>query len=217
VRLASLLVALILASGAAQSLAAQTEGVQLDLVLPSPQVLGGEGPSIVTSNLLAAQNTRELLRNGFPTELRFRAELWRKSRWFDEQAGVTEWRFLVRYEPSSQLYSVVRQRGRNEVEDFGGFASLTSAELQIDRPYKIPVTPGRPGRYYYNLSLEIQTLTVSDLDALQRWLKGEAQPAVQGRNNPLTAIKNGVETLLSRVLGGENRRYVQRTGVFTVQ
>lgn len=213
----TLAVALVLAGVVGAPLAAQSDGVLLDFILPSPQTVGGEGPSVITANLLAAQNTRELLRNGFPAALRFRAELWRKSRWFDEQAGLTEWNVLVQYEPASQLYKVVRQRGRNELEDFGGFATLASAEAQINRPYRIPLTPERPGRYYYNLSLEIQTLTVSDLDALQRWLRGEAEPAVRGRGNPLSALRSGVETLLSRVLGGENRRYVQRTAVFTAR
>jgi len=195
---------------------AQDSRVKLDIVLPSQPSLGGEGPSVVAVNLLADGRTRELLRNGFPTALHFRAELWKKSRWFDDPAGTTEWNVLVQYEPASQLYRVVRQHGNSQLEDFGGFASLATAEAQIDRAYRIGLRPGKSGRYYYSLSLEIQTLTVSDLDALQRWLRGEAQPAVRGRQNPFTAIRNGFETLLSRVLGGENRRYEQRSGVFTV-
>jgi hypothetical protein len=142
--------------------------------------------------------------------------LWRKSRWFDDPAGVTEWDVLVQYEPVSQLYRVVRKHGNNQLEDFGGFATLASAEAQIDRAYRIGLRPERVGRYYYILTLQIETLTVSDLDATMRWLRGEARPAVSGQNNPLTAVRNGLGVLLSRVLGGENRKYEQRTGVFSV-
>ena len=200
----------------AAPLLAQDSRVQLELTLPAALVVNGEGPSVTTANLLANAKTRELLRNGFPTALHFRVELWRKSRWFDDPAGVTDWNVLVQYDPASQLYRIVRQHGNNQLEDFGGFASLASAEAQINRAYKIPLRPTRGGRYYYNLSLDIETLRVSDLDALQRWLRGDFQPAVRGRSNPVTAIRRGVETLFSRVLGGEVRRYEQRSGIFRV-
>jgi hypothetical protein len=200
----------------AAPLSAQDSRVQLELILPATLTVDGEGPSVVTANLLANGKTRELLRNGFPTALHFRAELWRKSRWFDDPAGMTEWDVLVQYDPASQLYRVVRQHGNNQLEDFGGFGSLASAEAQINRAYKIPLRPTRAGRYYYNLSLEIETLRVSDLDALQRWLRGEFQPAVRGKRSPVSALRRGVETLFSRVLGGENRQYEQRSGIFEV-
>ena len=200
----------------AAPLPAQDNRVQLELVLPASLAVNGEGPSVMTANVLANPKTRELLRNGFPTALHFRAELWRKSRWFDDPAGMTEWDVLVQYDPASQLYRVVRQHGNSQLEDFGGFASLSSAEAQISRSYRIALHPTRPGRYYYNLSLNIETLRVTDLDALQRWLRGDFQPAVQGRSNPLTAVRRGMETLFSRVLGGESRRYEQRSGIFRV-
>jgi hypothetical protein len=212
VRLTAVLACLL----SAAPLLAQDNRVQLELTLPATLVVNGEGPSVTTSNVLANPKTRELLRNGFPTALHFRAELWRKSRWFDDQAGMTEWQVLVQYDPASELYRVVRQHGNNQLEDFGGFASLASAEAQINRAYKIALRPTRSGRYYYALSLDIETLRVSDLDALQRWLRGDFQPAVRGKSNPLTAVRRGFETLFSRVLGGENRRYDQRSGIFRV-
>jgi hypothetical protein len=212
VRLPAVFTFLVLAA----PLSAQDSRVQLELILPASLAVDGEGPTVQTANLLANAKTRELLRNGFPTALHFRAELWRKSGWFNDPAGTTEWDVLVQYDPASQLYRVVRQHGNNQLEDFGGFGSLASAEAQINRAYKIPLRPTRPGRYYYNLSLDIETLRVSDLDALQRWLRGDFQPAVRGRSNPVTAVRRGVETLFSRVLGGESRRYEQRSEIVRV-
>ena len=41
------------------------------------------------------------------------------------------------------------------------------AEAQFDGPFRARLHPNRSGRYYYNLTVEVQTLTETDLDALQ--------------------------------------------------
>jgi hypothetical protein len=63
--------------------------------------------------------------------------------------------------------------------------------------------------------LDIEALSVSDLDELERWMRGELRPAVRGKRAPLSALRRGVGTLLSRVLGGETRHYEARSGTFT--
>lgn len=200
---------------AAVPLRAQSARVQLDLVVPGGTLAASEGPSIVGANLLSDAKTRELLRNGFPARLHYRAELWRESGWFDDREGVSEWDVLVSYDPASHLFRVVRQHG-NQLEDFGGFATLATAEEQIDRPYKVALRPRHRGRrYYYNLVLNIETLSVSDLDELQRWLHGELQPAVRGRTSPANALTSGVGSLISRILGGERRSFERRSETFT--
>lgn len=189
-------------------------GAQLNIVLPA-QSNPTDGPSITSANLLTDEKTRELLRSGFPARLHYRMELWRKAGWFDDLESATEWDVFVSYDPATQLYTVVRSHGK-DVEDFGGFGTLTSAEVPIGRPYHVLLTGRRrEQRYYYTIALLVQTLDVTDLDELQRWLHGDFQPAVRGRNNPATAIRNGLGTLLSRVLGGESRHYDQRSSSFT--
>jgi hypothetical protein len=59
----------------------------------------------------------------------------------------------------------------------------------------------------------VGALEVSDLDELERWLKGEANPAVRGKRSPASALTRGLRTLASRILGGEVRRLEARTGV----
>ena len=67
---------------------------------------------------------------------------------------------------------------------------------------RVELTPRRRGsRYYYNLTLDVEALSVSDLDQLERWLRGELRPAVRGENSPLTAIGSGALTLVTRILG----------------
>ena len=192
-----------------------TSGVQLDIVVPGGTLAATEAPSIVGRNLLADPKTRELLRNGFPARLHYKVELWRESGWFDDVERSTEWEVLVQYDPAAKVYRAVRRSGK-QLEDFGSFATLTSAEEPINRPYSVQIRPRfRGGRYYYNVTLDISTLDVTDLDELQRWLRGEFQPAVRGKTNPANAIKSGVGTLVSRLLGGERRHYQQRSEKFT--
>lgn len=166
--------------------------------------------------LSSADNSkiRELLKNGFPAALRFRLELWRVGGMFNDIESATPWEMLVRYDPYSQQYLVVRRQGSG-IEDFGGFPTLEAAEAVMAKPFPVRLSPRRSGtRYYYNAVLDIETLSVSDLDELNRWLKGELRPAVRGKRSPLSALQRGVGTLLSRVLGGEKRHYEARSGTF---
>jgi hypothetical protein len=170
--------------------------------------------------LLADAKTRELLRNGFPARIHYRLELWSKGGFGgDDRADFTEWDVLVAYDPTSQLYNVRRHTvvdgGANGVsENFGGFSSLSAAEVQFGRPYRAAIHPNRAGSFYYNLSVDVQTLTVSDLDALEQWLRGSSAPR---RSNVFRGIWSGIGTLVSRILGGDKRKYEQRSDVFEAQ
>ncbi len=126
---------------------------------------------------------------------------------------------LVAYDPTSQLFNVRRHTvvdgGANGVnENFGGFSSLSAAEVQFGRPYRAAIHPNRAGSFYYNLSVDVQTLTVSDLDALEQWLRGSSAPR---RSNVFRGIWSGIGTLVSRILGGDKRKYEQRSDVFEAQ
>lgn len=173
------------------------------------------GASVRAARLLNDANTRALLQNGFPAAMRFRLELWRAGGMFDDLESAVTWEVLVRYDPYSKLYSVYR-RGMRAAEDIGSMSTLELAETEISRPFPVQLRPGRSGmRYYYNVSVDVETLSVSDLDELNRWLRGELQPAVRGKRAPLSALRRGFGTLLSRVLGGDSRHYEARSGTFT--
>ena len=199
----------------AAPLSAQDGGGGIRITVPSTQSRLGALPSVISRNLLGSGDTRELLRSGFPARLHYRLELWRESGWFDDREGTTEWDVFVHYDPASDAYKAVRTHGTKSLENFGEFPTLTSLEEVLSRPYSVALRPQRAGaRYYYSLAIDVEAMSLSDLDELNRWLKGELQPAVQGKNNPAAAIKNGVGTLLTRVLGGEKRRYVRRSETF---
>lgn len=173
------------------------------------------GASVRAARMLDYSKMRELLRNGFPAAMSFRLELWRVGGMFDEIESSALWNVLVRYDPYSQQYLVVRRQGAALQEDFGGFPSLESAEAVLERPFEVALRPRRSGaEYYYNVVVDVESLSVSDLDELQRWLRGELQPAVRGKRAPLSALRRGFGTLLSRVLGGEARHYEARSRTF---
>lgn len=183
----------------------------VDGVLP---IVAEGGPRVATDNILATGDLRALIRSGFPAQLHFRLELWRTGGWFDDLESTMEWDVVVAFDPAAQLYRVRRISG-SQNEDLGAFATLTSVEAVLERPIRAPLVPTRMGRrYYYSLALQVEALSVSDLDQLERWLRGELRPAVSGRNNPVDAVSSGVRTLVTRVLGGERRQYRARSGGF---
>ena len=205
--------AALLLAFAAAPLLAQGGRPRVDVsVAPASALV--EGPSVTSENLLGDARTREHLQNGFPARIHYRLELWKKGGVFDDIAGRTDWDVIVAYDPTSQRYTVIRRSSDDQVrENFGGFQSITSADAQVSQSFKPTLHPSRSGRFYYNLTVEVETLTLSDLNELQQWMRGPSSPS---NANPLTAIRSGVGTLLSRVLGGAAVHYNAQSGVFTI-
>ena len=203
------------AGGAFTPLVAQEGGVRLGVGITAATATK-EGPWITSANLLADSKTRDLLHNGFPARIHYRLELWEKGGFGgDSRTGFTEWDVLVAYDPTSQLFTVYRRTLANGVnENFGGFSTLAAAEAQFGRPYRAAIHPERTGSFYYDLNVDVQTLTVSDLDALEQWLRGSSAPQ---RGGVFRGIWSGIVTLVSRILGGDKRKYEQRSEVFDTQ
>ena len=95
------------------------------------------------------------------------------------------------------------------------FARLEEADATVARPVRAPIQPGRDGRRrYYLARVDVAALSVTDLDEVNRWLRGELQPAVRGERNPGTALTRGIRTVATRLLGGERRSYEARNAGF---
>ncbi len=196
----------------ATPLLAQRPRVQLDVALASASA-PAIGATVSTESLLDDPKTRELLHNGFPARIHYRLELWQIGGVFADRRGLTEWDVLVAFDPAVEMFNAVRRGDDGRLlENYGGFPTLVAAEAAFGRAMRVDLHPERSGRFYYNLVLDVQTLTVSDLDALQQWLRGPEAPS----RNPLKAIRNGIGTLVSRLLGGDKRHYERRSDVFTV-
>jgi hypothetical protein len=157
---------------------------------------------------------RDLLSNGFPARLHYRLERWASGRWFDDLKAAFDWDVILKYDVLGKKYQVVRVVNKN-VESLGEFATVDDAENAAEGPYHPAISlPKKGQRGYYNLLLDVETLSLSDLNEVERWLRGELKPAVSGKKNPGTALGRGIRTLVVRLLGGEKRHYEARTGTF---
>ena len=200
-------VALLLLLGGARPLIAQRRPA-LEIV---PSMSTTVGATVNASNLFADAGIRDLVRSGFPASLHYRLELWRSGGLFDDLEGRNDWDVIVQYDPTAQRYRVVRRQS-GQLEDLGSFATLATAQTVIERPWRSTLAPERGGtRYYYTLAMDIEALSVSDLDQLERWLRGAKS------GTAANAVGSGLRTLMLRMLGGEKRHYTARSAVFSAE
>lgn len=166
-------------------------------------------PEVHAAGLLDDSGLRSALDSGLPLRFRLRVELWRKAL-FDQLSGVHETNVALVLDPLDRDY--VLEDGRRDAR----YGSLSAAQAALERALGAPLRPERPGRYYYLATLKVETLSLSDLDELRRWLRGEARPAVEGRASPTRAVESGLRRVFVRVIGLPSRSYEDRSATFIV-
>ncbi|HZJ00296.1 MAG TPA: hypothetical protein VFD22_06505 [Gemmatimonadaceae bacterium] len=187
---------------------------QVSVVLPEQSLRAAEPPSVRSQSLITDGAMLDLLRNGFPARLHYRIERWSTGGWFDDIAAEKEWDVVVRYDALKNFFQVYRVVSR-QTTLLGSYESIHEAEAALDAPFPAPITPPKKGKKsYYSLTLDIEAISLTELDEVERWLRGELKPAVRGKKNPGTAVGRGVRTVMVRLLGGEKRHYETRTGTF---
>lgn len=167
-------------------------------------------PVVRLDGLLRDRALVDALDSGLPLRFRFRAELWRKDV-FDRLVAVHEESRALLKSPLEVGY--VLEDGRTERP----VARLADAEAALQAAFTPVIHPTTAGRYYYIVRLHVETLSLSDLEELRRWLRGEAQPAVEGRQPVGRAVERGLRRVFVRLLGLPTRRYEERSGSFTVR
>ena len=198
---------------AASPLLAQRDA-RLEIALPGDGARSQQAPVIRSSGVLANRRMRDLLNHGFPARLHYRLELWSASGLFDDLRSQVEWDVIVRYNPLERLYSATRIEGERAAA-LGTFEQLRQVADVVAAPFQPAMRPPtRRQKYYYNVVLDVEMLSVNDLDEVERWLRGELRPAVRGEKSPGTAITRGARILVTRLLGGEQRHYEARSRVF---
>jgi hypothetical protein len=197
-----LLVALLALAGPAR---AQGER---PLTVASAGAAAGWRPAVRAQGLLADRGLRDALASGLPLRIRFRVELWEKSV-FDRLQGTHRAALAVLQDPLDGAYTL--DDGRAEQR----FRSPAAVEAAVEAAFAAPLHPTRRGRFYYIAVLEIETLSLSDLEELQRWLRGEARPAVEGRRSVGRAVESGLRRAVVRVMGLPTRKYEARSATFS--
>lgn len=165
-------------------------------------------PSVQLNGVLQDRALRSALASGLPLRFRFRIELWQKEGVFDRLIGAQEALWSMVQNPLEGDYSL----GNGRVEHRLG--SLEESEAVLQAAFASNLQPRGVGRFYYIATLEIETLSLSDLEELRRWLRGEARPAVEGRTPPGRAVERGLRRVFVRLIGLPTRRWEARTPGF---
>lgn len=188
---------------------------KVEITLPAKERLATDTPQVRASGMVSAKNTAELIRNGFPARLHFVLERWSARSIANEIVASTRWEVIVEYDALKSAYRVVRVTPTRAVV-LGEYKDIKAAEARVAEPYKPDITtPDTGERSYYSVTLDVEAMSMSDLDEVRRWIKGELKPAVKGRRNPGTAVTKGVRRFFVKILGGERLRYQFTTSVFT--
>lgn len=194
---------------------ADAQEPEIEVLLPPAAKRALESPFTRTSGLLRSPPMNDLMRSGFPARIRYKIERWATGGWADDLRATREWNVVVRYDQLAGVFRVVRVF-RGTATELGEAPTIAGADSIVARLTRTPMPPPRRAeRSYYTLSIELEMLSLGDLDELEHWLRGEFRPAVRGERNPGTALTRGIRTLVVRLLGGEKRRYEARSATFT--
>lgn len=190
---------------------AEAQGVEI--LLPAKKALATEAPSIRTTDVVTVKHTAELIRNGFPARLHYKVERWAAGTFVNDVKATAEWEMIVEYDALTTMFRVVVVTDSG-AKLLGAFKTLDEASAKVAEPYRVRISLPRKGqKTYYTVKLDVEAMSLSDLDEVRRWLNGELRPAVRGRKNPGAAVTSGVRTLFVRILGGERVQYEASTGV----
>ena len=161
--------------------------------------------------LLEDPGLLEAVHSGLPLRIRILTELW-KDGFFDDVKGRYEGRASVLFDPLTRRYRVQTGVEEGVVHEVN---TLEEARQALQLTLDIPISPGEDGRYYYEADVEMETLSLSDLEELGRWLKGDLGPVVSGDRPPETAVTKGLRRIMVRALGLPARRDRLRTPTFS--
>jgi hypothetical protein len=201
------------------SLAAQDEGpIRLHVTLTQDSsVRGARAPVVRSENLLGGESRwLDALRSGLPVRLHYRVEVWRsRDGWFDSFSRQIEWDVVVRHEPLLDQYTLLTLVGARRQER--RYATLDALGAALAFAYQVNVRPDDPGGYYYAASLQISTLSDSDLDELERFLAGDLGNGAQGSEGIGDAVGRGATRFLLRLAGLPSLRLEARSERFAVR
>jgi hypothetical protein len=203
-----LLLALVFLSLGVEALGAQEEERLRFSIIPET----GEA-TFEVGTLLEDPQLLEAIHSGLPLRILIKTQLWEDG-FFDDELDRHEWRASIIFDPLTRGYRVQSGRGGGEIREVN---SLNEARLALQQTLSIPLRPGKEGRFYYLADVEIETLSLSDLEELERWLQGELGPAVTGEEEVSGALARGFRRVLVRMLALPTRRFRFRSPSFELR
>ncbi len=192
--------------------------MRLHVTLAQDSSLRGSRAPVVRSENLLTPESRWLLalRSGLPVRLHYRVEVWRsREGWFDNFGRQVEWVIVVRHEPLLDQYTLFTLVGSRRQER--RYATLDALGAALAFAYQINMRPEEEGSYYYAASLQVSTLSDSDLDELERFLAGEVDRPERGAESFGDALGRGTTRFLLRLAGLPSMRLEARSPRFGVR
>jgi hypothetical protein len=186
---------------------------RLSVALSRDSAQGLRPPVVRAEHLLQDGVFEGALRNGFSVRLHFRLELWREASLFDHLQNDAEWDAVVRLDPLTGEFDLIRTGG--DVEHFTAIEAVSRALAKSFTVELLPPATGEATRYYYLATLEVVSLSQSELDEVERWLHGDVSPTISGHGGLSNALAIGARRLLIRLSGLPHRKLEARTGTFT--
>jgi len=184
----------------------------LSITLSRDTAQGLRPPVLRAEHLLEDGVFQGALQNGFSVRFHFRLELWRKATLFDHLERDVEWDAVVRLDPLTGEFELIRTGGA--VEHYAAMEAVSSALAKSFTVELLPPTAGADTRYYYLATLEIVSLSQSELDEVERWLRGDVGPAISSHGGLTSALAVGARRLLIRLSGLPHLRLEARTATF---
>ena len=185
------------------NLSAQDAGpIRLHVTLTQDSSLrGARAPVVRSENLLGGESRwLDALRSGLPVRLHYRVEVWRsREGWFDTFSRQVEWDVVVRHEPLLDQYTLFTLVGARRQER--RYATLDALGAALAFAYQVNVRPDESGGYYYAASLQVSTLSDTDLDELERFLAGDLGDGGKGSEGIGDAVGRGATRFLLRLAG----------------
>ena len=202
---------------AAPRAAASQARITLEITLaPDSTDSGSRDPVLRARDLVSDDRWSSMLRSGFPVRMHFGVELWRdRDVWFDALERQVEWDIIVRREPLLDQYTVNTITPSSVSERrYATLAALTNA---LEYAYRITIGPAESGDYYYAGVLGLATLSDTDLEEIDRFLRGDLGSAAGGGENLGDAVSRGAKRLLLRLAGLPSLRLEARSDRFKVR
>jgi hypothetical protein len=170
-----------------------------------------------SENLLGSESRwLSALRSGLPVRLHYRLEVWRsRDGWFDNFDRQIEWDVVIRHEPLLDQYTLLTLVGRRRQER--RYATLDALGAALAFAYQVNVRPQERSGYYYAASLQVSTLSDSDLDELKRFLAGDLGNDAEGGSGIGDAVGRGATRFLLRLAGLPSLRLEARSPRFEVR
>ncbi|HEY9507958.1 MAG TPA: DUF4390 domain-containing protein [Gemmatimonadales bacterium] len=211
-----LLLVLLAAAIPGEARAQAGNSVQLEVRLtPDTAPSGARAPVVRSENLLGDGRWLSTLRSGLPVRLHYRIEVWRsRNGWMDQLTRQVYWDVVLRHEPLLDEYTMLTIFGSRVQER--RYATLDALTAALAFAYQINVSPAQQGSYYYSATLEVSTLSDSDLEELERFMEGDLEAARSDRGLG-DALGRGATRFLLRLAGLPSLRLEARTRRFSVR